>query len=144
MFRTSATILSPHCLQTYRNDQPRHVVTPRSVSRPPAAAVLQQLRHTGDAGHPSLYPDLHQLQYTPVTRDREIQEARLKLPILAEEQQIVEAVRENPVLVLAGETGSGKTTQVPQFLYEAGYARWVAGGFGRGERGGGSPFRLAG
>ena len=60
-----------------------------------------------------------------MTRDRDIQEARLKLPILAEEQQIVEAIRENPVLVLAGETGSGKTTQVPQFLYEAGYARWV-------------------
>jgi len=47
--------------------------------------------------------------------------ARLSLPILAEEQAVMEAINENDVTVLCGETGSGKTTQVPQFLYEAGY-----------------------
>lgn len=61
--------------------------------------------------------------YIPVNRDKKIQESRLKLPILGEEQTIMEAIRENPIVLLAGETGSGKTTQVPQFLYEAGYAR---------------------
>ncbi|KAG8713137.1 putative ATP-dependent RNA helicase DHR1 [Ceratobasidium sp. 394] len=45
----------------------------------------------------------------------------MELPILAEEQEIVEAVLLNSVVVLSGETGSGKTTQVPQFLYEAGF-----------------------
>ncbi|XP_022051791.2 probable ATP-dependent RNA helicase DHX37 [Acanthochromis polyacanthus] len=60
--------------------------------------------------------------FIPVDRSPEIQEARLKLPVLAEEQVIMEAVRENPGVVICGETGSGKTTQVPQFLYEAGYA----------------------
>ncbi|KAM3867931.1 putative ATP-dependent RNA helicase DHX37 [Diretmus argenteus] len=60
--------------------------------------------------------------FIPVDRLPEIQEARLRLPVLAEEQMIMEAVRENPCIVLCGETGSGKTTQVPQFLYEAGYA----------------------
>uniref|UniRef100_A0A8C1NIE1 Activating signal cointegrator 1 complex subunit 3 n=1 Tax=Cyprinus carpio TaxID=7962 RepID=A0A8C1NIE1_CYPCA len=60
--------------------------------------------------------------FIPVDRLPEIQEARLRLPILAEEQVIMEAVRENECVVLCGETGSGKTTQVPQFLYEAGYA----------------------
>uniref|UniRef100_A0A672P2V4 RNA helicase n=1 Tax=Sinocyclocheilus grahami TaxID=75366 RepID=A0A672P2V4_SINGR len=38
------------------------------------------------------------------------------------QQVIMEAVREKECVVLSGETGSGKTTQVPQFLYEAGYA----------------------
>uniref|UniRef100_A0A8C0FRJ5 Activating signal cointegrator 1 complex subunit 3 n=1 Tax=Bubo bubo TaxID=30461 RepID=A0A8C0FRJ5_BUBBB len=60
--------------------------------------------------------------FIPVDRSPEIQEARLKLPILAEEQIIMEAVSENPIVIICGETGSGKTTQVPQFLYEAGYA----------------------
>ncbi|XP_069727447.1 probable ATP-dependent RNA helicase DHX37 [Phaenicophaeus curvirostris] len=60
--------------------------------------------------------------FVPVDRTPEIQEARLKLPILAEEQVIMEAISENPIVIICGETGSGKTTQVPQFLYEAGYA----------------------
>ena len=52
-----------------------------------------------------------------------LQESRLALPILSEEQQIMEAISENSVVVICGETGSGKTTQVPQFLYEAGYTQ---------------------
>ena len=50
-----------------------------------------------------------------------MQVARLSLPILGEEQVIMEAISDHPVVILCGETGSGKTTQVPQFLYEAGY-----------------------
>lgn len=60
--------------------------------------------------------------YIHVDRTSEIQAARLKLPILGEEQVIMETINENNIVILAGETGSGKTTQVPQFLYEAGYA----------------------
>ncbi len=45
------------------------------------------------------------------------------MPILSEEQAVMEAIGEHPVVVLCGETGSGKTTQVPQFLYEAGYTQ---------------------
>lgn len=60
--------------------------------------------------------------YIHIERDSEIQATRLKLPIIAEEQVIMEAISENSVIIIAGSTGSGKTTQVPQFLYEAGYA----------------------
>ncbi|XP_045588877.2 probable ATP-dependent RNA helicase kurz [Procambarus clarkii] len=56
-----------------------------------------------------------------LNRTAVIEAARLKLPILAEEQTIMEAINENAVTVIVGATGSGKTTQVPQFLYEAGY-----------------------
>ena len=59
--------------------------------------------------------------FKEVKRDPEIQAARLQLPILAEEQAVMEAIHDNDVVILCGETGSGKTTQVPQFLYEGGY-----------------------
>eukprot|EP00884_Botryococcus_braunii_P019188 jgi/Botrbrau1/5953/Bobra.0366s0123.1 len=72
--------------------------------------------------------DSHQLQSAAapscvriVHRSQEIEEARSGLPVLAMEQEIMEAVLENDVVVLCGETGSGKTTQVPQFLLEAGF-----------------------
>ncbi|KAG9200615.1 putative ATP-dependent RNA helicase DHR1 [Epicoccum nigrum] len=57
----------------------------------------------------------------PVQRTPEIQEARLQLPVVAEEQKIMEAIHNSDVVVVWGATGSGKTTQVPQFLFEAGY-----------------------
>ena len=56
-----------------------------------------------------------------VTRRPEVEDARLLLPIVTEEQPIMEAILLNPVVVICGETGSGKTTQVPQFLFEAGF-----------------------
>ena len=36
----------------------------------------------------------------------------MQLPICGMEQEIVEAVREHDVVILCGETGSGKSTQV--------------------------------
>lgn len=62
-------------------------------------------------------------QPIPVYRTAEIIESRSKLPIIGEEQVVMEAINENDVVIVVGETGSGKTTQVPQFLYEAGFAR---------------------
>ena len=60
------------------------------------------------------------LKFVEVQRKEEIQNGRLELPILSEEGNILEAVNNNDVILICGETGSGKTTQVPQFLYEAG------------------------
>ena len=42
------------------------------------------------------------------------------LPIVVHRQQIIAAIREHPVVVIAGETGSGKTTQIPKMCLEAG------------------------
>ncbi|KAJ9226178.1 hypothetical protein DTO027B5_5862 [Paecilomyces variotii] len=56
-----------------------------------------------------------------VDRSEEIQNSRLGLPVVGEEQKIMEAIHNNPSVVIWGATGSGKTTQLPQFLFEAGY-----------------------
>jgi ATP-dependent RNA helicase DHX37/DHR1 len=81
--------------------------------------------------------------FITLDRDPEIQMARLRLPILAEEQTIMEAIQHNRVVVICGETGSGKTTQVPQFLYEAGYGSKHAKGTQAGMIGITEPRRVA-
>lgn len=59
--------------------------------------------------------------YVPVTRFEEIQSVRMQLPVFGEEHRIMEAIHHNDVIIICGETGSGKTTQVPQFMYESGF-----------------------
>ncbi|KZP26314.1 P-loop containing nucleoside triphosphate hydrolase protein [Athelia psychrophila] len=49
-----------------------------------------------------------------------VQEQRKQLPIAKGRTALIEVLRENEVTVLLGETGSGKTTQVPQYLLESG------------------------
>lgn len=50
-----------------------------------------------------------------------LQEQRQSLPIYKLKKELVQAVHDNQVLVVIGETGSGKTTQVTQYLAEVGY-----------------------
>ena len=63
----------------------------------------------------------HSTKRPRLDRRPSVAESRMELPILAEEQSIIEAILMHPVVIICGETGSGKTTQVPQMLYEAGF-----------------------
>ncbi len=42
------------------------------------------------------------------------------LPITAKKDDIIQAIRQHPVIIISGETGSGKTTQIPKFCIQAG------------------------
>jgi len=42
------------------------------------------------------------------------------LPITSRRKEIVEKIKKHQVLIISGETGSGKTTQIPKFCLEAG------------------------
>ncbi|GAA5917841.1 hypothetical protein JCM6882_000837 [Rhodosporidiobolus microsporus] len=59
--------------------------------------------------------------HIPVKRAPEIEEQRAELPVVNEEDRIMGTILGNAVVVLCGETGSGKTTQIGQFLWEAGF-----------------------
>lgn len=56
-----------------------------------------------------------------VLRPDEVENKRKDLPIVMMEQEIMEAINDQSTVIICGETGCGKTTQVPQFLYEAGF-----------------------
>ena len=55
-----------------------------------------------------------------VNRPDNLETSRYNLPVSAMEYEIVDAVRSNDTTVICAETGSGKSTQVVQMLFEAG------------------------
>lgn len=52
-----------------------------------------------------------------------IEGTRKSLPIYTFRDDLLKAIEEYQVLIIVGETGSGKTTQIPQYLHEAGYTK---------------------
>nr|CAB3469849.1 unnamed protein product [Digitaria exilis] len=56
-------------------------------------------------------------------RRQQIRQERKSLPIASVEKRLVDEVRKNDTLIIVGETGSGKTTQLPQFLYDGGFCQ---------------------
>lgn len=54
-------------------------------------------------------------------KSKTISEQRQYLPIFSVREELLNIIRENQVVVVVGETGSGKTTQLMQYLYEDGY-----------------------
>ncbi|KAM0720973.1 hypothetical protein Q7P37_003258 [Cladosporium fusiforme] len=52
-----------------------------------------------------------------------IEEKRKTLPVYSYRQTFLDAVRDYQIIIIVGETGSGKTTQLPQYLMEDGYCK---------------------
>uniref|UniRef100_H3BYW4 ATP-dependent RNA helicase DHX29 n=1 Tax=Tetraodon nigroviridis TaxID=99883 RepID=H3BYW4_TETNG len=68
---------------------------------------------TGNGGGKEL---LKRLKKSPLAQ--KLQAEREQLPVFQHRRRILEALQRHPVVVVAGETGSGKSTQIPQFLLE--------------------------
>uniref|UniRef100_A0AAY4EB43 Pre-mRNA-splicing factor ATP-dependent RNA helicase PRP16 n=1 Tax=Denticeps clupeoides TaxID=299321 RepID=A0AAY4EB43_9TELE len=54
-------------------------------------------------------------------KKKSLLEQRQYLPIFAVRQQLLSIIRDNNIVIVVGETGSGKTTQLTQYLHEDGY-----------------------
>ncbi|KFO25079.1 Putative pre-mRNA-splicing factor ATP-dependent RNA helicase DHX16 [Fukomys damarensis] len=52
-----------------------------------------------------------------------IQAVRRSLPVFPFREELLAAIADHQVLIIEGETGSGKTTQIPQYLFEEGYTK---------------------
>lgn len=58
---------------------------------------------------------------------RSLKEVRESLPIFAYRDELLKTIDEHQVVIVVGETGSGKTTQLLQYTHEAGYTRPPSG-----------------
>ena len=54
-------------------------------------------------------------------KKRTMKEVRESLPVFPYRMDFIRAIRENQVLIVTAETGSGKTTQLPQYMWEEGF-----------------------
>ncbi|KAB7501327.1 putative ATP-dependent RNA helicase DHX34 [Armadillidium nasatum] len=66
-----------------------------------------------------LYLDFNQKQ--KYDKLKTIREAQNNLPIAEYKSQILDTIKNNSVTIIAGDTGCGKSTQLPQYLLASGY-----------------------
>jgi ATP-dependent helicase HrpA len=76
--------------------------------------ILQLLRKHADWQIPCMHDQSGPSRQIPVITYPE------ELPIVASREQIARAISEHQVVIIAGETGSGKTTQLPKICLELG------------------------
>ena len=50
---------------------------------------------------------------------------KCNLPIFKEKNNIINSVKQNAISIIIGDTGCGKSTQIPQYLVSAGWSRIV-------------------
>ena len=66
------------------------------------------------------------LDYRDDHRQQKMRDTRASLPVYAHSEDLLQAVEANPVIILMAQTGSGKTTQVPQIILDD----WIEKGKG--------------
>lgn len=87
-----------------------------------AEEAAGEMKYHGERDDDELGNDL-EASGKNLTAHEKILVGRKKLPVYQYREEFLQAVRDNKVLIVVGETGSGKTTQIPQYLHEAGWSK---------------------
>ena len=84
--------------------------------------ILSQLQSLEDEAYSTTGINLQEI-ISHLQKEFEIECGRFRkaLPIYAKRQKIIQSVHDNQVIIVIGETGSGKSTQLVQYLYDAGF-----------------------
>ena len=56
-------------------------------------------------------------------KSKTLKEQREYLPVFSVREELMTVIRDNKIVIIVGETGSGKTTQLTQYLLEDGYTK---------------------
>uniref|UniRef100_M8D6U6 RNA helicase n=1 Tax=Aegilops tauschii TaxID=37682 RepID=M8D6U6_AEGTA len=90
------------------------------VDETSVSAKLGRAGINGAAAAAAANPSINRWNGRPYSaRYLEILEKRRTLPVWQQKDEFLRVLRDNQTLILVGETGSGKTTQIPQFVLEA-------------------------
>ncbi|XP_060821777.1 probable ATP-dependent RNA helicase DHX34 [Bombus pascuorum] len=54
---------------------------------------------------------------------KKLRKSQVNLPVYQYKHEIIETIKQEQVVIIAGDTGCGKSTQVPQYLYAAGFQK---------------------
>lgn len=68
-----------------------------------------------------LYLDFKQKE--KLSKLRKLRDTQANLPVARYKDEIIETMKKEKVVIIAGDTGCGKSTQVPRYLYEAGFQK---------------------
>ncbi|KAK7195367.1 ATP-dependent RNA helicase [Novymonas esmeraldas] len=109
------------------------IITELKVARREEEAELQRVQALLERDTAARARNAPTNIHIEIHRTADVEQQRAGLPVLREEQPIMEAINETrrTCVLVCGETGSGKTTQIPQFLWEAGYGHAEGHTFGR-------------
>ncbi|KAJ1624520.1 pre-mRNA-splicing factor ATP-dependent RNA helicase PRP16 [Pavlovales sp. CCMP2436] len=101
--------------QSWPSQGAQHLFWRPGSEAPPASAALD--RGGANDDHASAVPNAN--------AGLSLTQQRVRLPVFASRREILYLVETHQTVVIVGHTGCGKTTQIPQYLCEAG---WTAGG----------------
>ena len=106
VFRANASVIAPAAVERRRFKRRKHARPINLLSEKEAKQLSTRLQEE--------QKDLA----TNSSAFKKMQKSRAKLPSSGQSPEIVSAVNSNQVVLISGETGCGKTTQIPQFLLD--------------------------